>query len=65
MNTLAWDNEIGRWFYFDGLRANVMIKRNSWGHSYSMARGEILRFMEDERLRKHLSRMFSLIKNES
>jgi hypothetical protein len=42
-----------------------MIKRNSWGHSYSVVRGEILRFTEDELLRKHLPRMFSLIKNES
>ena len=32
---------------------------------YSMARGEILGFMEDKLMRKHLSRMFSLIKNES
>ena len=31
-------------------------------HIYS---GEILRLTEDELLRKHLSRMFSLIKNES
>ena len=65
LNTLAWDNGIGHWFYFVGLRTDVMINRNSWGHSYSMARGEILGFMEDELLRKHLSKMFSLIKNES
>jgi hypothetical protein len=43
----------------------VMIKRDSRGHSYSIVRGEILGFMEDEQLRKHLPRMFSLIKNES
>ena len=43
----------------------VMIKRDSWGHSYLIVRGEILGFMKDERLRKHLPRMFSLIKNES
>ncbi len=47
------------------LRSQVMINRNSWGHLYSMARGEILGFMEDKLMRKHLSRMFSLIKNES
>ena len=41
-----------------------MINRDSWGHSYSIARGEILGFIEDELLRKHLPRMFSLIKNE-
>jgi hypothetical protein len=46
-------------------RAEVMINRDSWGHSYFRVRGEILRFREDELLRKHLSRMFSLIKNES
>ena len=66
LNTLAWDNEIGHWFYLMVfLRTDVMINRDSWGHSYSMARGEILGFMEDELLRKHLSKMFSLIKNES
>ena len=42
-----------------------MIKRDSWGHSYFIVRGEILGFIEDELLRKHLPRMFSLIKNES
>ncbi len=46
-------------------RAEVMIKRDSWGHSYLIVRGEILGFMKDEQLRKHLPRMFSLIKNES
>jgi hypothetical protein len=48
-----------------GLKTRVMVNRNSRGHSYSPARGEILRFGEDELLRKHLPRMFSLIKNES
>ena len=37
----------------------------SWGYSYLIVRGEILGFMKDELLRKHLSRMFSSIKNES
>ena len=46
-------------------RAEVMIKRDSWGHSYLIVRGEILGFMKDEQLRKHLPRNFSLIKNES
>ena len=46
-------------------RAFVMIKRDSWGHSNSTVRGEILGLIEDELLRKHLPRMFSLIKNES
>jgi len=39
--------------------------RDSRGHSYFIVRGEILGFMKDEQLRKHLPRMFSLIKNES
>eukprot|EP00793_Prasinoderma_coloniale_P006241 PRCOL_00001071-RA len=43
----------------------VMIKRDSRGHPYFIVRGEILGFMKDELLRKHLPRMFSLIKNES
>ncbi|WZZ14863.1 hypothetical protein YC2023_107952 [Brassica napus] len=43
----------------------VMINRDSRGHSYFIVGGEILGFMKDEQLRKHLPRMFSLIKNES
>ncbi len=65
LNVLAWNNKIGPWYYFVGLRTEVMINRDSWGHSYSIVRGEILGFLEDELLRKHLPRMFSLIKNES
>ncbi len=65
MNILAWNNEIGPWYYFVGLRAEVMINRDSCGYSYSIVRGEILGFLEDELMRKHLPRMFSLIKNES
>ena len=42
-----------------------MINRDSRGHLYSDARGEILGPSEDKLLRKHLPRMFSLIKNES
>jgi hypothetical protein len=42
-----------------------MINRDSWGYSYLVVRGEILRFTKDELLRKHLPRMSSLIKNES
>ena len=65
LNILAWNNKIGPWYYFVGLRTKVMINRDSWGHSYFIVRGEILGFMKDELLRKHLPRMFSLIKNES
>ena len=46
-------------------RAEVMVDRDSWGHSYLTVRGEILGFVKDGLLRKHLPRMFSLIKNES
>ena len=65
LNILAWNNEIGPWDYFVGLRFKEMMNRDSWGYSYSVVRGEILRLIEDELLRKHLPRMFSLIKNES
>ncbi len=65
LNILAWNNEIGLGCYFVGLRTLAMINRDSWGYSYSIVRGEILGFLEDELLRKHLPRMFSLIKNES
>ncbi|KAF1855658.1 hypothetical protein Lal_00046548 [Lupinus albus] len=34
----------------------VMINRDSRGHSYFIVRGEILGFMKDEQLRKHLPR---------
>ncbi len=47
------------------LMAKVMIKRDSWGHLYLAVRGEILGFAKDKLVRKHLPRMFSLIKNES
>ncbi|KAA0051476.1 putative rRNA intron-encoded homing endonuclease [Cucumis melo var. makuwa] len=35
----------------------VMINRDSRGHSYFIVRGEILGFMADEQLRKHLPRI--------
>ena len=65
LNILAWNNEIGPRYYFVGLRTKVMINRDGWGYSYFIVRGEILGFLKDELLRKHLTRMFSLIKNES
>ena len=42
-----------------------MINRDGWGDSYLIVRGEILGFLKDELMRKHFTRMFSLIKNES
>ena len=65
VNTLAWNNKIGCVAYFVGVCAMVMINRDSWEHSYFIVRGEILGYVKDELLRKHLPRMFSLIKNES
>ena len=64
LNKLAWNNTLGLWF-FVGFRAEVMMNRDSWGHSYLTVRGEILGFVKDDLLRKHLPKMFSLIKNES
>ncbi len=52
-------------FVFVGSRMGLLVNRNSWGYSYFNARGEILGLLNDERLRRHLPRMFSLIKNES
>ena len=52
-------------FVFVGSRMRLLVNRNSWGYSYFNARGEILGLLNDERLRRHLPRMFSLIKNES
>ncbi len=65
VNILAWNNMIGLCPILLACSSGVMIKRNSRGHPYFIVRGEILGFMKDELLRKHLPRMFSLIKNES
>ncbi len=65
MNVLAWNNRIGLVSILLVCWERVMIKRDSWGHLYLEARGEILRFSKDKLLRKRLPRMFSLIKNES
>ena len=50
---------------FCWFRTAGMINRDSRGHLYSAVRGEILGFAEDKLLRKHLPRMFSLIRNKS
>ena len=34
LNTLAWNNNIGSWFYLLVSRAKVMINRDNWGHLY-------------------------------
>ena len=65
LNTLAWNNNRDLGSILLVSRAVVMIDRDSWGHSYLTVRGEILGLVKDGLLRKHLPRMFSLIKNES
>jgi hypothetical protein len=65
LNTAAWNNNIGLEFYLVGSRTEVMVNRDSWGHLNLTVRGEILRFVKDKPVRKHLPKMFSLIKNES
>ncbi len=47
------------------LSAETMVNRNSRGHSYRGARGEIRGPSRDALKRRHLPRVFSLIKNES
>ena len=65
VNTLTWEDMMGLVACFVGLCALVTINRDSWGHSCFIVSGETLGFVKDELLRKHLPRMFSLIKNES
>jgi len=65
LNILAWNDKIRLNFYFVGYENFVMINRNRRGYWYLKVRGEILGFFTDQRLRKHLTRMFPLIKNES
>ena len=42
LNILAWNNEIGRRYYFFGLRPKVMIDGDRWGYLYCAVRGEIV-----------------------
>ena len=65
LNTLALNNVIGTCLYHGGFRDEVMIRRNSWGHLYSIRGGEILGFVKDSHVRKQLPWMLSLIKHES
>ncbi|KAL0641984.1 hypothetical protein Bca4012_103071 [Brassica carinata] len=60
------DRSFLRRCYFEEIRVlKASLRSGQSGHSYFIVRGEILGFMKDEQLRKHLPRMFSLIKNES
>ena len=65
MNLLARNNKIVPWYYFVGLSPEVIINRDSWENSYFAVKDEILGLAQDELLRNHLPRMFSLIKNGS
>ena len=65
LNTPAWNDAIGLWPIPSVCGTGVMMNRDGRGHSYFAVRGEILGFAKDGLLRKHLPRMFSLIKNES
>ena len=47
LNKLAWNNDKGLRFILLVFGTEVMIDRDSWGHQYSKARGEILRPFED------------------
>ncbi len=42
LNILAWNNKIGLFRYFVGLREKVMINRDSWGYSYSISEVKFL-----------------------
>uniref|UniRef100_G3PQG0 Uncharacterized protein n=1 Tax=Gasterosteus aculeatus aculeatus TaxID=481459 RepID=G3PQG0_GASAC len=59
IKSLPFVHTARRYYRLDGL------VRDGRGHSYCAARGEILGPAQDGRERKHLPRMFSLIKNES
>ena len=52
-------------FFKVGHNLSVMIERDSWSSLYFAARGEIRRSAEDKQMRKHRTRMFSLIKSDS
>jgi hypothetical protein len=68
LNIAAWNDGIGPRSDFAGLFSfgpEVMVNRDGRGHSYCGDRGEILGPPQDEQQRRHLPRMFSLIKNES
>ncbi len=58
MNTLAWNNKIGLWYYFVGLQTKVMINRDSWGYSYFSVRGEILGFLKETTAKAFIKDVF-------
>jgi len=44
---------------------SLMINRDNWGNLYLYSSGEMRRQYKDKLMRKHLVKVFSLIKNES
>ena len=42
MNILEQNNKIGSWYYFFGVRPDIMINRISWGYSKCNGRGKII-----------------------
>jgi len=46
LNILAWNNKIGLWHYFVGLRTKVMVNRDSWGYSYSVSKLSEVKFLD-------------------
>jgi len=44
---------------------SLMINRDNWGNLYLYSSGEMRRQYKDKLMRKHLAKVFSLIKNES
>ena len=65
LNMIAWNNSMRPSFKAVGSLELGNGNMDSWGYSYLTVRGEILGFVKDELVRKHLPRMFSFIKNES
>ena len=48
LNTLAWNNNQDRGSFLLVSRIEVMINRDSWGHSYLIVRGEILGLLKTD-----------------
>ena len=65
LNAEAWNDVLSLGLILLVSEAKTVSKRDGWGHSYLTVRGEILEFVKDGPVRRHLPRMSSLIKNES
>ena len=65
LNMIAWNNSMRPPSKVVGSLELGNENMDGWGYSYLTVRGEILGFFKDEQLRRHLPRMFLLIKNES